>query len=127
MIIHSMAATQAAPKESETAPATPPSPFPFPVPFPFSIPFNFLKALSTEAVKRVPPPASMPSMAFVGMGTPYVLSAVPPVVYNGRYYPPEFFPGREADDLVSIPDMTTRHWWQHWPYNYVKYLSSVSE
>jgi hypothetical protein len=127
MILHSMAGPQDTPKGSEPAAAAPSSPFPFPVPFPFSIPLNFLKALSTEAVKHVAAPPSMPSMAFVGMGTPYVLSAVAPVVYNGRYYPPEFFPGRESDDLVIIPDMTTRHWWQHWPYNYVKYLSNVSE
>jgi hypothetical protein len=116
-----MAGPQNTPNESEPATVAPP------IPFPFSIPFHFLKALSTEAVKHVAAPSSMPSMAFVGMGTPYVLSAVPPVVYNGRCYPPEFFPGREPDDLVNVPDMATRHWWQHWPYNYVKYLSNVSE
>lgn len=127
MILHSMAAAQNASNQSEPATATESAPFPFSVPFPFSIPLNLLKTLSAEAVKRVPPPPPMPSMAFVAMGTPYVLSAVPPVVYNGRYYPPEFFPGREPDDLVTVPDMTTRQWWQHWPYNYVKYLSSVTE
>jgi hypothetical protein len=60
------------------------------------------------------------------MGAPYVLTAVAPVVYNGRCYPPEFFPGREPGDLVDIPDMTTRQWWQHWPFNYVKYLIEVT-
>ena len=121
MIVHSMTGPQTTTKEYEPATATPL------IPFPLSIPFHFLKALSTEAVKRVGVPSSMPSMAFVGMGTPYVLSAVPPVVYNGKCYPAAFFPGREPDDLVNVPDMTTRQWWQHWPYNYVKYLSSVSE
>jgi hypothetical protein len=93
------------------------------IPFPFSIPFEIFKALT----KGAPPPSGGPSsMAFVGMGIPYTLSAFPPVVYNGRYYPPEFFPGREKDDLVEIPDATTRQWWQHWPYNYVKYLTELN-
>jgi hypothetical protein len=95
-----------------------------PIPFPFSIPFhlfnNFLKAASH--------PASPPgSMAFVGMGTPYTLAASSPVVYNGRCYPPEFFPGRTPEDLVPIPDTTTREWWQHWPFNYAKYLTEDAD
>ena len=92
-----------------------------PIPFPFSIPFHFLRAMANAATtQRSNGPSSM---AFVGMGAPYVLSALSPVVYNGRCYPPEFFPGREADDLVEIPDVTTRQWWQHWPFNYAKYFA----
>jgi len=115
MIIHTLV-SQAPPSQPE--PAAPP------IPFPFSIPFQFLKAISTTPIPKAVAP---PSMAFVSMGAPYVLTAISPVVYNGRCYPPEFFPGREPGDLVDIPDMTTRQWWQHWPFNYVKYLAEVTE
>jgi len=87
-----------------------------PVPFPFSILLEILKAIGGASNQ-----ASVP-MNFVGMGVPHVLNALPPVIYNGRCYPPEFFPGREPGDLVNIPDDTTRQWWQHWPFNYAKYL-----
>ena len=90
-----------------------------PIPFPFSIPFHFLKAVTNAASAQRSGPSSM---AFTGMGAPYVLSAIAPVIYNGRCYPPEFFPERDTDDLVEIPDETTRQWWQHWPFNYAKYL-----
>ncbi len=91
------------------------------IPFPFSIPVLFLKSL----MQGPPHPANAPSsMAFTQMGAPYVLSALPPVIYNGKSYPPEFFPGREQYDLVEIQDATTRQWWQHWPYNYAKYLAN---
>ncbi len=94
------------------------------IPFPFSIPFHFLQAIAGAAAKQANGPSSM---AYVGMGAPYVLLALPPVVYNGKCYPPEFFPGREAEDLVEIPDETTRQWWQHWPFNYAKYFSEASD
>jgi hypothetical protein len=59
-------------------------------------------------------------MNFVGMGVPHILSARFPVVYNGKCYPPEFFPVMDASEFVEIPDETTRQWWQHWPFNYAK-------
>ncbi|MEO6830024.1 MAG: hypothetical protein ABI164_09440 [Acidobacteriaceae bacterium] len=90
------------------------------IPFPFSIPVLFLKALMQGSHTTANRPSSM---AFTQMGAPYILSALQPVVYNGRCYPPEFFPRRGEDDLVEIPDVTTRQWWQHWPYNYAKYLA----
>jgi hypothetical protein len=98
------------------------------IPFPFSIPFHFLRALSGAAEASHPANGSHanggpPSMAFVGMGAPHILQAQSPVVYNGKYYPPEYFPGRRADEPVPIPDSTTRQWWQHWPYTYAKYLA----
>jgi hypothetical protein len=90
------------------------------IPFPFSIPFHLFHAF-VKATSQPPGPSS--SRAFVPMGTPYTLAASSPVVYNGRCYPPEFFPGREPEDLVEIPGSTTRQWWQHWPFNYAKYLA----
>jgi hypothetical protein len=66
-------------------------------------------------------------MNFVFMGTPRSLLAQEPVVYNGVAYPPMFFPGREPEDLVAIPDESTRQWWQHWPYNYAKYLGPPAQ
>lgn len=120
MILHSAALSDAAQKRQPEKPAEP-LPFPFSVvPFPFSIPIHFLNSISKAAVNVRPAPSSM---AFVGMGAPYVLPAQPAVVYNGKFYPAEFFPEREADDLVEIPDETTRQWWQHWPYNYARYLA----
>jgi hypothetical protein len=91
------------------------------VPFPFSIFCELIQAVSSGGKSNgsAAPPMSM---AFVGMGAPHVLAAHPPVVYNGRCYPLEFFPNREVDDLVDIPDTTTRQWWQHWPFNYAQYL-----
>lgn len=97
-----------------------PAPVEESIPFPFSIPVLFLKSLMQGPHHTASAPGSM---AFAQMGTPYVLSALPPVIYNGRCYPPEFFPGRKEDDLVEIPDATTRQWWQHWPYMYAKYLT----
>lgn len=97
------------------------------IPFPFSIIVELLKALD-PAHGQSPgggSGGSEPSipMNYVGIGIPHVLEAVPPVIYNGRCYPPEFFPNREVGDLVEIPDDTTRQWWQHWPANYAKYLA----
>jgi hypothetical protein len=97
------------------------------IPFPFSIFFELLKALD-PAHGQGPggaPKSNQPSipMNFVGIGIPHVLPALPPVIYNGRCYPPEFFPNREVGDLVEIPDETTRQWWQHWPANYARYLA----
>jgi hypothetical protein len=103
------------------------------VPFPFSVVCGILKMVLTPPAAaskggRAPAPAPPPppgggnSMAFVGMGAQHVLAAQPPVVYNGKSYPPEFFPSRNEYDLVAIPDETTRQWWQHWPYNYALYL-----
>jgi hypothetical protein len=65
------------------------------------------------------------SMEYVGMGVPHVLAAHYPVVYDGRFYPPDLFPARDPADPVIIPDDTTRQWWQHWPYNYAKYLAAA--
>ena len=59
------------------------------------------------------------------MGVPHILSAQYPVVYDGRFYPPDLFPARDPKDPVEIPDETTRQWWQHWPYNYAKYLAAA--
>lgn len=69
--------------------------------------------------------ASTISMDYVGMGVPHVLVAQYPVVYDGRYYPSYLFPARDPSDPVMIPDDTTRQWWQHWPYNYAKYLAAA--
>jgi hypothetical protein len=107
--------------------AAPPGPPPEgpPIPFPISVFFEILKALGS-APKPTDPPASSPEaipMNFVGMGVPHILFARFPVVYNGKCYPPEFFPGMGASEFVEIPDETTRQWWQHWPFNYAKYLS----
>jgi hypothetical protein len=77
---------------------------------------------SAGGAAQPPSPGGGVSMAYVGMGTPHTVGAHPPVVYNGRCYPPEFFPGRRPEDLVEITDSTTRQWWQHWPFNYAKNL-----
>lgn len=65
------------------------------------------------------------SMDYEAMGVPHVLAAQYPVVYDGRFYPPYLFPARDPADPVLIPDDTTRQWWQHWPYNYAKYLAAA--
>lgn len=65
------------------------------------------------------------SMDYVGMGVPHVLAAQYPVVYEGQYYPGDLFPARDPRDPVPIPDDTTRTWWQHWPYNYARYLATA--
>ena len=116
---------------SGVVPGAPPKPQaggdPSSIPFPFSIFFGLLKALEPGHGQgpAAPPKSSQPSipMNFVGIGVPHDLLALPPVIYNGRCYPPEFFPNREVGDLVEIPDETTRQWWQHWPANYAKYLA----
>lgn len=114
---------------------------PFPLSIPLSIVGEIIKGLTTAkqasgqhagkpgngAPSSQQQPTEPLSMDFVAMGVPHVLRAVPPVIYNGKCYPPEFFPGRDETDLVEIPDTTTREWWQHWPYNYAKYLSEGEE
>lgn len=111
-----------------TAPPEPPAQPP--IPFPISIFFEFLKALSASInpSASTPPGSSTEAipMNYVGMGVPQVFSAQPPVVYNGKCYPPEFFPGLAPTNLVEIPDETTRQWWQHWPFTYAKYLSQAT-
>jgi Lipase (class 3) len=113
------------------------------VPFPFSIVAGAVEGLINAAAHANPPPpsgpptsgppasgppaSSPPPMGFVGMGVPHVLPAEYPVVWNGRFYPPELFPGRDYDDLVDIPDDTTREWWQHWPFNYARYVLAAEE
>lgn len=107
-------------------PAASPKPAAPPIPFPFSV-FLGIVGEALKAVVQPPTPSPAIPMNFAGLGVPHVLPARQPVVYNGRFYPPEFFPARDPHDLVSIPDKTTRVWWQHWPYNYAKYLSASEE
>jgi hypothetical protein len=116
MILHSGAAPGSAPPTTGGDP----------IPFPFSIFFELLKALDPKQGQAGSSQPPVP-MNFVGMGVPHVLAALPPVIYNGRCYPPEFFPGREPGDWVEIPDDTTRQWWQHWPANYAKYLADSDQ
>ena len=128
----------AQPVQSAQPEASAPAPL-LPLPLPFLFPFSLIWAFvatvtgdrnspAASSVQQPPsgtnqPPSEAAPMNFVGIGTPYILSALPPVVYNGKCYPPEFFPRRQPDDLVEIPDLTTRQWWQHWPFNYAKYMS----
>ena len=96
------------------------------IPFPFSIVCELVQNLTAQKPSQGAQTPPM-SMAFVGMGTPHIIAAQPPVVYNGRYYPQEFFPNLEVDQMVEIPDDTTRQWWQHWPYSYAHYLMDEIE
>jgi len=97
---------------------------PIAVPFPFSIFVSIIGGL-INAVAQAAPHGPPMSMDYVSMGMPHILAAQYPVVYDGRFYPPDLFPGRDDKDLVEIPDETTRQWWQHWPYNYAKYLAAA--
>jgi hypothetical protein len=94
-------------------------------PFPISLFCEVIQAIgaSNKPANGSAPPQPPPmSQAFVGMGAEHMLAAHPPVIYNGRYYPLEYFPNRDVDNLVDIPDDTTRQWWQHWPFTYAQYL-----
>jgi hypothetical protein len=98
------------------------------VPFPLSIFYEIVKVVTTPPGGASSQPSSgAGSMDFAAMGAQHILAAEPPVVYTGECYPPEFFPSRSEEDLVKIPDETTRQWWQHWPFNYAHYLLNAAE
>jgi hypothetical protein len=91
------------------------------LPFPLSVIAGVLGGLISALSHEGP----AVSMEYVGMGVPHVLAAHYPVVYEGEYYPRDLFPARDPRDPVLIPDDTTRTWWQHWPYNYARYLATA--
>jgi hypothetical protein len=98
------------------------------VPFPLSIFYEIVKAVTAPPAGSSSHASSgAASMDFAAMGVQHILAAEPPVVYTGECYPAEFFPSRSDEDLVSIPDETTRQWWQHWPFNYAHYLLNAAE
>jgi hypothetical protein len=103
----------------------PPQNEPVSLPLPLAIFAGVVGGLINAASQNNNHGEPPPSMDYTAMGVPHVLAAQYPVVYDGRYYPAYLFPARDPRDRVVIPDDTTRQWWQHWPYNYAKYLAAA--
>lgn len=88
-------------------------------------PFSIIASIVAGLISALQHEEQAVSMDYVGMGVPHVLAAQYPVVYEGQYYPRDLFPARDPRDQVLITDDTTRTWWQHWPYNYARYLAAA--
>jgi hypothetical protein len=117
-ILASSAPGSSAPGSSAPGSSAPQGPASLPLPISlFAAVIGGLSAATSQNTPAV-------SMDYVGMGVPHVLAAQYPVVYDGRFYPPYLFPGRDPKEPVLIPDETTRQWWQHWPFNYARYLAA---